>query len=123
METRPDPSDDTAAFEHALTQISEGHYVLRLYLTGHTSRSLKAVQAVKTLCEEHLRGRYELEIVDLCQQPERAEIDQIIAAPTLVKELPPPLRRLIGDLTDPDRVLVALNLKPKQAIRLKAEGG
>jgi len=112
MNTETDPGDATAAFEQALTQDGDGQYVLRLYLTGHTSRSLKAVQAVKTLCEEHLTGRYELEIVDLCQQPERAQAAQIIAAPTLVKELPPPLRRLIGDLTDPDRVLVALNLKP-----------
>ena len=114
METKPDPGDDIAAFEQALMQTGEGHYVLRLYLTGHTSRSLNAVQAVKKLCEEHLLGRYELEIVDLCQQPERAQAAQIIAAPTLVKELPPPLRRLIGDLTDPDRVLVALNLKPRK---------
>ncbi len=114
MQTKPEPGDDLAAFEQALTQSGEGHYVLRLYLTGHTSRSLKAVQAVKKLCEEHLPGRYELEIVDLCQQPERAQAAQIIAAPTLVKELPPPLRRLIGDLTDPDRVLVALNLKPRK---------
>lgn len=111
MGTKPDPSDDTASFEQALIQTS---YVLRLYLTGHTSRSLNAVQAVKKLCEEHLPGRYELEIVDLCQQPERAQAGQIIAAPTLVKELPPPLRRLIGDLTDSDRVLVALNLKPRK---------
>ncbi len=114
MQTKPDPSDATAAFEQALMQTGEGNYVLRLYLTGHTSRSLNAVQAVKKLCEEHLLGRYELEIVDLCQQPERAQAAQIIAAPTLVKELPPPLRRLIGDLTDPDRVLVALNLKPRK---------
>ena len=114
MNTKPDPGDDIAAFEQALLQTGEGNYVLRLYLTGHTSRSLNAVQAVKKLCEEHLPGRYELEIVDLCQQPERAQAAQIIAAPTLVKELPPPLRRLIGDLTDPDRVLVALNLKPRK---------
>jgi circadian clock protein KaiB len=114
MKTKPDPSDNTAAFEQALMQTGEGNYVLRLYLTGHTSRSLNAVQAVKKLCEEHLPGRYELEIVDLCQQPERAQAAQIIAAPTLVKELPPPLRRLIGDLADPDRVLVALDLKPRK---------
>jgi len=120
MKTEPDPGADTAAFEQALKQTGDVHYVLRLYLTGHTSRSINAVQAVKKLCEEHLAGRYELEIVDLCQHPELAQAAQIIAAPTLVKEMPPPLRRLIGDLTDPDRVLVALNLKPKG--RLKADG-
>lgn len=113
MTTEPVSGDETAAFEQALAQAGEGQYVLRLYLTGHTSRSLNAVQAVKKLCEVHLLGRYELEIVDLVQQPERAQAAQIIAAPTLVKELPLPLRRLIGDLTDPDRVLVALNLKPR----------
>ncbi|NQX02082.1 thiol-disulfide isomerase [bacterium] len=112
MKAKPDRPDETAAFEQALAQTGEEHYVLRLYLTGHTSRSLQAVQAVNKLCEENLAGRYELEIVDLSQQPELAQAAQIIAAPTLVKELPLPLRRLIGDLTDPDRVLVALNLKP-----------
>lgn len=105
---------NTEVTEQALTQTDHDHYVLRLYLTGHTSLSLKAVQAVKKLCEEHLPDRYELEIVDLCQHPELAQAAQIIAAPALIKELPPPLRRLIGDLTDSDRVLVALNIKPKE---------
>ena len=114
MNTKPDPSDNTAAFEQTLAQIGEGHYVLRLYLTGHTTRSLKAVQTVKTLCEKYLEGRFDLEIVDLCEQPERAQVAQIIAAPTLVKELPLPLRRLIGDLTNTDRVLIALDLKPRK---------
>jgi len=112
MKTKPASKGPTAEFEQALAQTGAGHYVLRLYLTGNTNRSLRAVQAIKALCEQHLKGRYDLEIVDLCQQPERAQAAQIIAAPTLVKELPLPLRRLIGDLTDPDRVLIALNLKP-----------
>ena len=114
MNTKPDPGDDIAAFEQALLQTGEGNYVLRLYLTGHTSRSLKAVQVVKTLCEQYLKGRYDLEVVDLCEEPERAQVAQIIAAPTLVKELPLPLRRLIGDLTNTDRVLIALDLKPRK---------
>lgn len=112
--TKPASKGPAAEFRQALAQAGAGHYVLRLYLTGNTSRSLKAVQTIKALCEEHFQGRYDLEIVDLCQQPERAQAAKIIAAPTLVKELPLPLRRLSGDLTDPDRVLVALNLKPRK---------
>ena len=118
MKTKPASQTNAAAFEQTLAQIGESHYVLRLYLTGHTNRSLKAVRAVKTLCEQHLKGRYELEVVDLCEQPERAQAAQIIAAPTLIKELPLPLQRLIGDLSNTDRVLIALDVKPK-----KAEGG
>ena len=114
MKPKPASPDSTAAFEQTLAQLGEGRYVLRLYLTGHTSRSLKAVQAVKTLCEQFLEGRFELEVVDLCEQPERAQVAQIIAAPTLVKELPLPLRRLIGDLTNTDRVLIALDLIPRK---------
>jgi len=87
---------------------------LRLYITGFTRRSIQSVDAVKALCKRHLLGRFELEVIDLCQQPDRAKTDQIIATPTLVKELPLPMRRLIGDLSHPDRVLNALNLKPKQ---------
>jgi circadian clock protein KaiB len=107
--------DSTAEFEQALTRIGEGLYVLRLYLTGNTRRSAAAIETIKGLCEHHLHGRYELEVVDLYQQPGRAQAAQIIAAPTLVKEWPLPLRRLIGDLSDPDRVLIALNLKAQVA--------
>jgi circadian clock protein KaiB len=115
MKKNPPGPDSAAAFEQTLAQIGEGHYVLRLYLTGHTTRSLKAVQTVKTLCQQYLKGRFELEVVDLCEQPERAQVAQIIAAPTLVKELPLPLRRLIGDLTNTDRVLIALDVKPRKS--------
>ena len=104
----------TAEFEKALAVVGAGQYVLRLYLTGTTTRSIRAVEAIKTICEQFLKGRYELEVVDLYQQPDRADAAQIIAVPTLVKELPPPLRRLVGDLTSPDRVLIALNLKPEK---------
>jgi circadian clock protein KaiB len=114
MKTNHASQNPTAAFEEALAQTGKGHYVLRLYLTGNTNRSLKAVQAVNALCEQYLKGRYELEVVDLCEQPERAQIDQIIAAPTLVKELPLPLQRLIGDLTNTERVLISLDLKPRE---------
>jgi len=87
------------------------HYVLRLYLTGASERSSRAIESVKNLCEQYLKGRYDLEVIDLYQQPHRAKADQIIAVPTLIKELPPPLRRLIGDLTNTRRVMIALDLK------------
>lgn len=104
--------DAVAAFRVAVDKSHQGHYVLRLYVTGSTPKSLLAVERIKSLCEQHLKGRYDLEVVDLYQHPEQAAAAQVIAAPTLVKELPLPLRRLIGDLSDPNRVLAALDLKP-----------
>src|SRR5579862_8317452 len=88
-------------------------YVLRLYVTGTTPKSLRAIANLKQICEEHLKGRYDLEVIDLYQQPRLAEGDQIVAAPTLIKRLPDPLRRLIGDMSDTDKVLVGLDLRPK----------
>lgn len=85
-------------------------YILRLYVTGMTSRSSRAVSNLKAICEEYLEGRYDLEVIDIYQHPQRAVDDQVIAAPTLVKQLPAPLRRLIGDLTDTDRVMIGLDL-------------
>jgi len=112
MKTKPGANDSKVAFEKTLAAVGAGNFVLRLYVTGATRRSVRAIETVKTLCEEYLKGRYDLEVVDLFQQPERAQSAQILAAPTLIKELPPPLRRLIGDLSDPDQLLIALNLKP-----------
>jgi circadian clock protein KaiB len=86
------------------------HYVMSLYVTGMSHRSLEAVEAIKAICEEHLRGHYELEVIDIYQRPAIARSEQIIAAPTLVKRLPYPLRRLIGNLSDTDRVLHGLDL-------------
>jgi circadian clock protein KaiB len=85
-------------------------YVLRLYVTGSTTRSMRAVENVRLLCEQHLAGDYELEVVDLYQQPELAAREQLVAAPTLVKQLPLPLRRLVGDMSRHDRVLAGLDL-------------
>jgi circadian clock protein KaiB len=104
--------DSTKDFERALREKGNERYVLRLYTTGMTPRSLRAVESIKAICEEHLKGRYELEIIDIHQQPVLARGDQIIAAPTLIKRLPEPLRRLIGDLSDFDRVLLGLDLRP-----------
>ena len=87
-------------------------YVLRLYVTGSTPRSARAIENMRRICEEHLAGRYDLEVVDIYQRPEAAREFQLIAAPTLVKLLPEPLRRIIGDLSDQDRVLQGLDLLP-----------
>ncbi len=86
------------------------HYVLRLYITGMTPRAGRAIENVRAICEEHLEGRYELEVIDIYQQPALAKRDQIIAAPTLIKKLPLPLRRIIGDMSNRDRLLVGLDL-------------
>jgi len=98
----------------AAEELRTRKYVLRLYVAGVTPRSSAAVRSVTALCEEQLKGRYELEVVDLYQQPELARSEQIIAAPTLVKKLPLPLRRLIGDMADREKVLVGLELRPKR---------
>ena len=105
------PVDSTAAFEELLKHADAiQHYQLRLYVTGTTPRSSHAIANIRSLCEEFLPGHYDLEVVDIYQQPGKAAEEQIIAAPTLVKELPIPARRLIGDLSNRDKVLVGLNL-------------
>ncbi|HEY6000684.1 MAG TPA: circadian clock KaiB family protein [bacterium] len=88
-------------------------YVLRLYVAGITPRSREAIRAVTAICEEHLQGRYDLEVIDIYQQPTLAKGEQIIAAPTLIKKLPEPLRRFIGTMADKEKLLVGLDLKPK----------
>jgi circadian clock protein KaiB len=103
--------DVTRAFEQALQEPGAEHYVLRLYVTGTTARSLRAIANIKRICEEHLQGRYELEVIDIYQQPALAAGDQIVAVPTLIKELPSPLRRFIGDLSDEERVLFGLDVR------------
>lgn len=91
-----------------------GRYILRLYVAGMTSRSARAVENVRAFCEKHLEGRYELQVIDVYQQPALAKSEQLIAAPTLIKKLPLPLRRLIGDMSNEDRVLVGLDLFPRK---------
>ena len=87
-------------------------YVLRLYITGMTPRAGRAIENVRAICEEYLEGRYDLEVIDVYQQPVLARGEQIIAVPTLIKKLPLPLRRIIGDMSNSDRVLVGLDLIP-----------
>jgi circadian clock protein KaiB len=89
-------------------------YVLRLYVAGTTARSARAIANVREMCETHLNGRYDLQVVDIYQQPSLAKGEQIIAAPTLIRKLPLPLRRLIGDMSDNDRLLVGLDLRPRR---------
>jgi circadian clock protein KaiB len=105
--------DSTQAFERSRVNPKEKHYILRLYVTGATPQSVHAIANVKKICEEYLKGHYELEVVDLYQQPQLAQGEQIIAAPTLIKKLPLPLRRIIGDMSKSERVLVGLDLQKK----------
>ena len=107
--------DRVEVFEQALKASEEKKYVLRLYVAGVTPKSTQSIMNIKKICEEHLKGRYELEVIDIYQQPVLARGEQIIAAPTLVKKLPLPLRKFIGTMADTDRILVGLDLKPRDA--------
>ena len=109
------PRDEAKVFEEALAGQSRAErYLLRLYVTGTTPRSAKAIRNIRAVCEEKLHGRYDLEVIDIYQQPELASRAQIVVAPTLVKRLPLPVRRLIGDLSNLERVLVGLDLVARQ---------
>ena len=88
-------------------------YVLRLYVAGTTPKSIRAVASIKEICESSLKNRYDLEVIDIYQQPVLMKGEQIIAAPTLVKKLPLPLRKFIGDMSDTERILVGLDLRPR----------
>jgi circadian clock protein KaiB len=87
-------------------------YVLRLYVTGQTPRSLRAIENIRGICETHLKGRHDLEVIDIYRHPHLVQGEQIIAAPTLIKSLPSPIRRFVGDLSDTERVLLGLDLVP-----------
>lgn len=89
-------------------------YILRLYVAGQTKKSLAAFANLKKICEEHLKGQYRIEVVDLLEHPQLAKGDQILAIPTLVRRLPPPVRKIIGDLSNTERVLVGLDLRPEK---------
>jgi circadian clock protein KaiB len=87
---------------------------LRLYVAGQTPKALAAFSNLKKICEEHLAGKYRIEVIDLLENPQLARGDQIVALPTLVRKLPPPMRKIIGDLSNTERVLVGLDLRPVQ---------
>ncbi len=103
----------TRRFEETLEHADDERFVLRLYVAGATPASQRAVENIKQLCEQHLKGRHRLEVIDIYQQPELAQGVQIIAAPTLVKSLPLPLRRFIGDMSKTERLLLGLGVEPK----------
>lgn len=104
-------SDD---LDQTIANQDKDKYILRLYITGSTSRSILAITNLKKICEEYLEGRYELEVIDLYQHPSLAKGEQIIAAPTLIKKIPLPFRRIIGDMSDREKVLLGLDLKEVQ---------
>lgn len=99
-----------ATFEQAARATPAERYVLRLYVTGMTPRSARAVRNLQAICDEYLDGRYDLEVIDIYQQPVLTKGEQIIAAPTLIKKLPLPMRRIIGDMSNRERVLLDLDL-------------
>ncbi len=98
-----------------MTEEKEEFFELRLYVAGQTQKSIAALTNLKKYCEEHLKGKYSIEIVDLLKHPELAERDQIVAIPTLVKKVPLPIRKIIGDLSKQEKVLVGLDIKTHYA--------
>jgi circadian clock protein KaiB len=112
---KPAPRTTRAAGPRA-----EAKYLLRLYVAGTSGKSVRAIQNVRRICEEHLQGVYDLEVVDIYKNLPLAKGDQIIAAPTLVKRLPAPLRKLIGDMSDEQRVLIGLDIRRQRGGRTDA---
>lgn len=115
MSTEEPLKNITKEIEQALAEAGDQQYVLRLYVAGMTPRSQKALANIRQICEENLHGRYELEVIDIYQQPELAKGEQIFAVPTLVKHLPAPLRKIIGDMSDTEKVIIGLNLKARES--------
>ncbi len=110
----PEIRDETRFYERRLRDEAKQHYLLRLYVTGFTPTSTRAITNLKHLCEEHLKGRFELEVIDIFQRPALAKGEQIIATPTLIKLLPAPMQRFIGDLSGVGGKLFGLDLKPSR---------
>ncbi len=111
---RKSPGDSATEFERGLRKIGKERYVLRLYVTGMTTKSKLAVQNIKKICDDHLEGRCDLEVIDVYRQPVLAKGDQIIATFTLIKKLPVPLRKFIGDMSEAEKILLGLDLRPKK---------
>jgi circadian clock protein KaiB len=101
----------TTKIDLAIVESGNDKYILRLYITGTTNRSVLALTNLKKICEEYLEGRYELEVIDLYRMPALAKDEQIVAAPTLIKKLPLPFRRIIGDMSDVEKVLMGLDIR------------
>ena len=100
--------------ENANETAPERRYELRLYVAGQTPRSVEAFSNLQKICEEHLKGRYSIDVIDLLENPKLARGDQILAIPTLVRKLPEPIRKIIGNLSDTERVLIGLDLRPRK---------
>lgn len=116
MERKREKSS-TEAFEKAAAKRELATYVFRLYVTGMTPKSTRAIINVQKICEKYLDGCYELKVIDIYQQPTLAQGEQIVATPTLIKKLPLPLRKLIGDMSDTERILVSIGLKNQEFMR------
>ncbi len=110
--------DSAAEFEKRSRKLASKKYVLRLYVTGMTVRSKRAIQNLKKICEDHLKGHYDLEVIDIYRDPILAKGDQIIATPTLIKEIPAPLRKFIGDMSETEKILLGLDLRAKDNSRV-----
>lgn len=108
------PGETPTPLSNAASVEETERYILKLYVTGMTSRSARAIENLRTLCDKHLPSRYEMQVIDVYQQPDLARLEQIVAVPTLIKKLPLPLRRLIGDMSDEQRVLVGLDILPHE---------
>ena len=106
-------ADTTEQFAKAVSRMGEGEYVLCLYVAGMTPNSARAISNLKKICEEHLAGQYDLNVIDIYRRPTLAKGEQIIAAPTLIKKLPLPMRKLIGDMSDKGKVLVGLDIRTR----------
>ncbi len=102
--------DEVASSNHSASSTVEEHWDLKLYIAGQTPKSVAAFNNLKKLCDEHLRGRYTLEIIDLMSDPHLAQADQIVAIPTLIRKLPEPIRKIIGDLSNRERTLKGLDI-------------
>jgi circadian clock protein KaiB len=105
--------ESTARASEPAEQTTNAEWDLRLYVAGRSAKSLTAFSNLKRICEEHLAGRYHIEVVDLLEKPQLAKGDQILAIPTLVRKLPEPIRKLIGDLSNTDETLVGLDIRPR----------
>jgi len=107
------PAKKKSVSEEAKINLKEEKWELRLYVAGQTPNCVKAFSNLKKICEEHLKGQYKIQVIDLLEDPQLAKGDQITAIPTLIRKLPPPIRKIVGNLSKTERVLVGLDLKPR----------
>lgn len=112
LDIENEPFKYIEALEQGLVNAEVDKYVLRLYVAGSTSRSARALDKISKICQEYLKGRYELEVIDIYKEPHRLEEDQIVAIPTLIKKLPPPLQKFVGDMANTEKLLLGLDIWP-----------